>query len=615
MSSARLEISDLTFHSSDGSIENIHLQLGPAEILALLARNPEQNIFIQSLLSIQEGSSARGQMRYNYKILNNSRFDQSKIAILHHKPLLIKNFTVAENLTFTRMPRRSFLPFIHWKKVRERAADILTQLDFQMNFNTKVRNLSEEQQKLVYIATVFSKQPELIIMHEPLDGLSAESTTKLHTIMRQFKDQGGSILYVTKQWEEAIKLADRISVLAGGKITYETSAAAAKSDPQILLREIGGYNHKGLQEHKDEDAQSVLNAVFKAAEFLTSEYELKDVLLLLAQEVTKVMNADGCSINLIDEETLSIIENFEYKKKAELQAKLKKSALMSIAKEQDIYYTNQYEREFDSLFETNENVKTLICIPVMIRSQITGIIQMYYENYYVYSKEELTYLSAFARHAAIAIEDTRLMGRSALLQESHHRIKNNLQSIVGLITLQKQFVKADPEKSIGDILDSIIARIKSIATVHNLLSKNKLGRSIINVKEIINEIVELMDIKPQIKITMDLDNLFIPYNKATLFALIVNELVMNSHKHAFPGTVSGEIRIQCKQLEDCIFLSVSDNGCGLPKDFDLKKVNSLGLPTLQAIITHQLHGEMKLLSAPGHTVEIRVPNQGMFQGV
>ncbi|HZG84848.1 histidine kinase dimerization/phosphoacceptor domain -containing protein [Paenibacillus sp.] len=613
MSANRLEIRDLTFHSPDGSIENIHVTLGSSEILALLAKNPEQSIFIQSLLGFQEGSTARGQLWYNQNLLNHGRFDYDKIAILHHKPLLIRNFSVAENLNFNRMPRRSFLPFIHWKKVRERAAEILTQLDFQMNLNTKVRNLSEEYQKLVYIAAIFSKQPELIIMHEPLDGLSAVSAAKLHTIMKQFKENGGSILYVTKQWEEAIKIADRISVLAGGKITYETSAAAAKNDPQILLREIGDYKHKGLNEHKDEDAQSVLNAVFKAAEYLTSEYELKDVLMLLAKEVTKVMNADGCSISLIDEETLSIIENFEYKKKAELQAKLKKSALMSIAKEQDIYYTNQHDREFDSLFETNENVKTLICIPVMIRSQITGIIQMYYENFYVYSKEELTYLSAFARHAAIAIEDTRLMGRSALLQESHHRIKNNLQSIVGLIALQKQFVKADPEKSISDILDSIIARIKSIATVHNLLSKNKLGRSIVNVKEIINEIVELIDVKPNITISLDLDNLFIPYNKATLFALIVNELVMNSHKHAFPGTAAGEIRIRCKQSDEHIFLSVSDNGRGLPNDFDPTKVKSLGLPTLQAIITHQLHGEMKIVSAQGHTVEVRVPAHGMFQ--
>ncbi|MEW9678067.1 histidine kinase dimerization/phosphoacceptor domain -containing protein [Lentibacillus sp. L22] len=134
-------------------------------------------------------------------------------------------------------------------------------------------------------------------------------------------------------------------------------------------------------------------------------------------------------------------------------------------------------------------MKTIICIPVLIRSQVTGIIQVYYEDFYVYSSDESRYLAALARHAAMAIEDTRLMGRSALLQESHHRIKNNLQSIVGIISLQRNFVQQNATQSVNDILDNIISRIKSISAVHDLLSKDKLGRSIINVKEIIEEII------------------------------------------------------------------------------------------------------------------------------
>jgi hypothetical protein len=107
-----------------------------------------------------------------------------------------------------------------------------------------------------------------------------------------------------------------------GKITDEMSVGEAKSDPRKLLRELGSYNDMINDKYSDNDTHSVLDAVIKATEFLTSEYELKDVLLLLTKEVTKVMKADGCSIKLIDEYTWSIIDDYEFKNK-ELQAQLR----------------------------------------------------------------------------------------------------------------------------------------------------------------------------------------------------------------------------------------------------------------------------------------------------
>jgi ribose transport system ATP-binding protein len=608
------ECKNVSYISPDGVIENLHVNLKYAEIHAIIAKSSsEQKVLIEAIKNLLDNPSAEGEIWFKNHLLVNKRMDKRKISILHQKPLLIANFTVAENLAWTKIPKRKFLPFIDWGKVKHKAKIGLEQLDFQLDFKAKIRNLSAEDKRLVYIASVFLQYPEVIIMHEPMEGLSSKNATKLYNIIKQFKEDGKSIIYVTKQWEDAIKLADRISILSKGTITDEMSADQAKSDPRSLLEKIEEYKFKEDDKYTDRDKKIVLDAIFKAAEFLTSEYELKDILQLLAKEVTHVMNADSCFIKLIDEYTWGIIDNFEFSISKDIKAQLTKDAIIKISKQNDIYYANQNDREFYSLFKELENVKTIICIPVFIRSHVTGIIQLSYKNNYVYSEEESKYLSTLALHAGLAIEDTRLLGRSALLQESHHRIKNNLQSIIGIISLQKTFVQNKSDHSISDLLDSIINRIKSIASVHNLLSKDKLGRSIINVKEIIEAIIRLIDEDPRISINLDLDDIFIPYNKATSIALIINELVTNCFKHAFTGMESGTITIHCKRFDDHINLSVIDNGRGLPDNFDITKLDSLGLTIIKGMVTSEFHGEIHFKSENNTTVaDIKLSTDRIF---
>ena len=609
-----MECNRVTFKSPDGDIDNLSFNLKYSEIHAFILKNSsEQKVFVQALKNIVEKPSLNGEMKIKGKVLTNDKHVINKIAILQQKPSLIKNFSIAENLNLSSLPRRRFLPFVDWKKVNKRAEKVLTLLDFQFDYRKKVKYLSDEERRIVYIARGFMQDPEVLVIQEPMEGLSDSNASKLYNTMKQFKNDGKSIIYITKQWEDALKLADRITVVANGEITAEMTADEAKADPQKLLKKIENYNFNDNDEYKDEETQTVLDAVFKAAEFLTSEYELKDVLLLLAKEVTRVMKADSGSIKLIDEITWTIIDDYEYKNKQNVSAQLTQDAILQIAKGNEVFYANKNDTFYPTLFEKVENVKTIICIPVLIRSQVTGLIQVSYENLYVHSKEETKFLSALARHAAIAIEDTRLLGRSALLQESHHRIKNNLQSIVGLISLQKVFVTNNPEQPVDELLDSLISRIKSIASVHNLLSKDKLGRSIINVKQIIESIIHIIDNSPKVTIQLELDDIFIPYNKATSIALVINELVINCFKHAFADDDIGEIVIKCKRVDQTIYLSVTDNGRGFPENFDMSKSASLGLSIIQGIVTSEFQGQMSFESKKGNTlVEIKLPTERIF---
>lgn len=601
-------IKDLTYINDNGKIENMNLEINFQEIHGLVSNNSsELNLFLQVFMDLHD-PKIEGEIIFNQRNLKLNKVPLSKhrISLLHHNPMLIQNLSVAENLHLTRLPKSKLTFFVNWKKVRYDSIKFFKEMDVGINVNTKVKYLSEENKKIVYIASIFFQKPKMIIMHEAMEGLSVSNIAKVNKLLDQYINDGGTILYITKQWEKALKIADNISILTKGKIVERMSAQSAKMDPKTMLMKLNDYNYN-RNNSSNNHTKNVLDTVLKAAEFLTSEYELKDVLLLLAKEATRFMNADGCSIKLIDENTWCIIDDLEFKQKGYIQAQLKKEVIVNIAKKNDIFFANENGVEFESLFLRKNNVKTIICIPVLIRTQVTGIIQIYYENFYVYSNDESRYLEALARHAAIAIEDTRLMGRSALLQESHHRIKNNLQSIVGIISLQRNFVQQNSTQSANDILDNLISRIKSISSVHDLLSKDKLGRSIINVKEIIEEIIEFSNYDSNFAIYLDLDDIFIAYNKATSIALIINELVTNCFKHAFSNMNNGTIYIQCKEFYDHIFISVHDNGHGLPDEFIPSQVTSLGLSIINGIVISEFQGKIKYKSEEGTIVEIQIP--------
>lgn len=610
MSHTIFNIENLAYSNHNGKIENFNLKIDSQKIHALVSNNSsEQHVFLQALMDLH-GPNIKGELTFKGESLKRipALSLRNRILILRQHPILIQNLSVAENFHLTRLPKRKFSFLINWKQIRNDSMRFLKEMDVHFNVNTKVRHLSEENKRILYIASIFHQKPEMIVMHEPMEGLSTSNAAKMKKLLDRYISNGGTVLYITKQWEEALKLADQISILTKGKIVDEMSTQEAKFDPKRMLTKLNDYNYERNDHIDNSDTRHLLNAVLKAAEFLTSEYELKDVLLLLAKEATTFMNADGCSIKLIDENTWTIIDDLEFKHKEQVQAQLEKNVILEIAKKNDIFYVNKNDIEFESLFVRKNNVKTIICIPVLVRSQVTGIIQVYYEDLYVYSKDESRYLATLARHAAIAIEETRLMGRSALLQESHHRIKNNLQSIVGLISLQRNFIQEKSVQSVHTILDNIISRIKSISAVHDLLSKDTLGRSIINVKEIIEEIISFSNFDSKFTIHLDLDDIFVAYNKATSIALVINELVINCFKHAFKSLDSGIIHIQCKSYYEHIFISVRDNGHGLPNDFDPSKVTSLGLSIIRGIVTSEFQGEIQFKSENGTTIDIDIPS-------
>lgn len=604
-----LKINNLNYSDSNSNIKELNLLVRSGEIRTLLTSN---NIDLKRFFFVIQNIQSvliKGNVYLRECSLIDSNRSLRELGILFVEPgsMQMEEMRVFESLYINNLPKINYSPFIDWRKVKKNATHLIDKFRLNIDINSKIKDLSDEEKKLIYIASKLIQKPEIIVFNEPFYGMSINSKTKIDTLLEDYLNHGGAVLFLTNHWEEALRISTNISVLTDGVIVDELSGEDAKKNPKRILKNMNSYNYKEKTSSEKHD-YSALKSVFKAAEFLSSEYELKEVLGLLAREVTNFMSAERCIIKLLDESTWSIIDEIDYNENAYGNISLKKESIINIVEQKDIFYCNGKDKDYSNLFEANNDFKTFICVPVMIKSRVAGVIEIYYSDYYIYSSDEYMYLEALRHHAAIAIEETRLIGKSTLLQESHHRIKNNLESIIGIITLQKQFITEDSKTNVENILDGIISRISSISAVHNILSHSKMGNSIITLKEIVYKIIKLSDFENEIKLNLEIDDIPISYNKATSIAIIINELIMNSVKHAYPENSNGIVNIRIKKVNKVLILIIKDNGVGFPEGFSLSKLSSLGLNIIKGILSHELNGTININSDNGALITIEIPD-------
>ena len=211
-------------------------------------------------------------------------------------------------------------------------------------------------------------------------------------------------------------------------------------------------------------------------------------------------------------------------------------------------------------------------------------------------------------------EEAMALIEIARKQEIHHRIKNNLQVISSLLDLQtEQFNNRECIKD-SEVLEAFKEsqnRVISMALIHEELHKGE-GFETLNFSSYVKELVDNLLLtyrlgNNNINLNVDLDqNVFLDMYTAVPLGIIINELVSNSLKHAFPDRNDGEIRINLRKEEGNtnFVLTVSDNGVGIPEDLDIENLESLGLQLVTTLVD-QLDGELELKRDNGTEFTLR----------
>ncbi|WP_180541124.1 sensor histidine kinase [Nevskia soli] len=212
------------------------------------------------------------------------------------------------------------------------------------------------------------------------------------------------------------------------------------------------------------------------------------------------------------------------------------------------------------------------------------------------------------KNSLISQLNKALAGKTVLMRELHHRVKNNLAVIAAL--LQMQAATLTDERAIKAFADSQ-QRVMSMALIHeSLYGREDMDR--LNFREYLEKLVRQLHAayaleNNLIRIKVAAEDIELPMHRVIYCGLIVNELVSNALKYSYPHGRGGEIHIKFARLESgSISLSCQDNGPGIPESFDWTNSPSLGLRIIRTL-TNQMNGELKLDRSQGTKFELTLP--------
>jgi two-component sensor histidine kinase len=504
--------------------------------------------------------------------------------------------------------------------------------------------LDAEGQHLVYADG--GTPPTRLSVHEPLPKyLSREG----HMVLRRQPppDLPAGAAYFLE--EGGIELC--MPLLAGEKLVGLYSLGPKWSGKAYSHGEVGLVRLLGQQAavsvenarlfQSERDQRQLAQALQEAADAVSGSLDLNQVLDRILEQVALVVEGDAANVMLLRDGIARVVRWRGYDK---------------LGVEEYIARLNLYVVEYPTLTqmaftgqplvvkdtrtdptwvprEGFEWLRSMVSAPIQIAGETIGFLNVDRKRTTQSARADVRRLEAFAHHAAIALDHAwlyeqaqqeiaerqraedqlkaSLREKEVLLKEIHHRVKNNLQVISSLLYLQsKRVIEPETLKMFVDSQN----RVRSMALVHEQLYQTEdLAR--VNVAEYVRSLASFLFRSyglnaNRIRLNIDVAELSLGVNVAVPCGMIINELLSNVLKHAFPGDTRGAIYIGFSSGPDGRYtLVVEDNGIGLPEEVDFRHSRSLGLQLVNTLV-EQLEGTIELDTRTGTRFEIMFGEPG-----
>jgi PAS domain S-box-containing protein len=197
-----------------------------------------------------------------------------------------------------------------------------------------------------------------------------------------------------------------------------------------------------------------------------------------------------------------------------------------------------------------------------------------------------------------------LVEKETLLKEIHHRVKNNLQIISSLLNLQSGYLK---DSETIEILRESQNRVRSMALIHERLYRSE-DFSSVDFNKFLVDLTNILhssyyNTARSVSLNLNLEQIYLSIDIAIPLGLLINEIVSNSFKHAFVDKKDGKIEIEMLRKEKQIFLSIKDNGIGIPEKFNTQESETLGFKLIHSLVS-QIDAKMEIKKNNGTEVVI-----------
>ncbi len=371
-----------------------------------------------------------------------------------------------------------------------------------------------------------------------------------------------------------------------------------------IANQVAGAIERSRRYRQLERQSGQLTTLSEVSQAITSNLYLEELLQLFVSMVAQTMGYKICTVMLVDREKSELVitatqaDNKEYRKKPNL--KIGESVSGMVAEHGQTMTVTDVQKSPEYRFPDiaqRAGVRSMASVPLIVSGEVVAVLNCYTEKTHQFTKEELVILQALGNHAALAIQHAKLMVKSAVIQEMHHRVKNNLQQIVSLVRLEMRYSNY---KTVEDALNDTLNRILAISSVHELLSRDNLDT--VSIKKVAESILQAtqQSVIPSdraVRTQIEGDDFVLPLAKATSVALVLNELVQNAVEHGFRTLASGRIQIQLSATDYVYRLAVLNDGDPLPSEFNVKSSTSLGLSIVDTLVRGDLRGAFSLENA------------------
>lgn len=358
-----------------------------------------------------------------------------------------------------------------------------------------------------------------------------------------------------------------------------------------------------------------LDAVSQVTETITSSPYLEEILQLLVNVTAEQFNYKVCTVRLLDEELDELVlratqaKSTEYQRKRSIRVGESIAGKAVVEKHTIVVADVQTEEDYIGHdLAAEQGLRSMICVPLSVQDKAIGVLTCYTDAPHVFEEGEITSLETIAMQAAFAIERAKLQVRHTLMQEMHHRVKNNLQQVVSLLRLQ---LRHKHYPTIEDAISDSVNRILAIAAVHDLLSRDDLDRvGLLTIaKNLVGHLQQSM-IGPENLVDFEVrgEDVRLTMTQATQIALVLNELLQNALEHGANG-LEMKIHVTFESSGDTVTLWVANSGNSLPEGFDIQTNAHLGLQIVTNL-ARGLGGMFTLKDSHGWAVaEVRFTRQ------
>lgn len=363
---------------------------------------------------------------------------------------------------------------------------------------------------------------------------------------------------------------------------------------------------------------SRIGALSDVSKTISASPYIEEILQLLVGLTAQRFDYIVCTVRLLDEAHEELVLRAT---QAPAKAYARKRAIKlgesiagrAIAENRPIIVPDVQEEEsyIGHELAVEQGMRSMICIPLTIQDRAVGVMSCYTADVREFPEEEIKALELLAKQAAVSIEHAKLQVRSTLMQEMHHRVKNNLQQVASLLRLQ---LRHGNYKSLEEAINDSLSRILAISSVHDLLSREDLDH--VGVRSIAEMLVQHQMnslILPDRHVQFDVRGVDVRLSmaQATQVALLLNELIQNAVEHGFHIKMEGEVHVTVEEASGEVSLWVSNSGDPLPPNFDPAREGHLGMQIVENL-ARSLGGRFKIENILGWAVaEVKFPTSGL----